>query len=82
MNNDVYLCGDFAIVTALELMNIHPIGREVVERNKVVFTYQDSPQLRDALEQYHCGSMTVSAKRFAVLHRELVSRVRAEGRRQ
>jgi integrase len=82
MTHDVYRCGDFAIVTALELANIHPIGREVAARGKVVFTYQDSPQLQDLLEQYHCGSMTVSAKRFAVLHRELVTRIKAEGRRQ
>ena len=81
MNYEPYRCGDFAIVTALELANIHPIGREVVERGKVVFVFEDSPQLRDALERYHCGAMTVSAKRFAVLHRELVSRMKAEGRR-
>ena len=69
--------GDIAIVTALSLHNVHPIGTEILpDRNKRVYHFDRTPYFEQIVEQYERGQLQVSAKMFALVYRDFVGRLR------
>jgi len=72
-----YATDDVAIVTALNLHGLHPQRVETEDR-KVLFYFEHTPYLGEVLDAYDRGALTVSAKMFALLYRDAVTKMRKQ----
>ena len=79
--NSSYETTETALVAALGLHGIHPVGMTKVER-RWVFQFEDSAYLREVVSSYIRGSLTGSLLAYSMHYKDLIARIHRETARQ
>jgi hypothetical protein len=79
MTHPTYTTDDAAVVTVLNLHGLHPHTVDT-EGRKVLFRFERTAYLTEVLDNYDRGALQVSAKMFALLYRDCVTRMKHQQR--
>jgi hypothetical protein len=77
----VYVCDDLHIVTVLNLHGVPHLGI-ATEGPKRVYQFEDTPMLREVLDAYGRGRVSVNARMYRLVYSDLVGQLRKSPRGQ